>query len=391
MREYCSPTGEPFGGREFEYSVSMNKFWIYYSSVLLAILLTTTVLYFGRAVFMPLALAGMLALVFMRLCDWLERQGVARLVTALVCGILFAGLIVGVVLLVNWYIHRFAADDNLRRRIGDIMDQARTFLKDQWGLNVRGGKGMWALVGSADAGKMTSSVVGNVIAVVIHLVLIVVYMIMLLSMRGHIKDFFLRLVKPENEPRIRIVLTRSVKVAQEYIYGMMIIILFLWTTYSIAFSIVGVRYAIFFAILCGTLEIIPFVGNITGSTLTCIMALSQGGGLNMVVGVLVSYAVIQFVQFYILSPLVMREQVNLSPLFTIVVLIAGDLLWGIPGMILAIPCLGILKIVCDEVEFMQAFGFLLGRTKPTTGRWKWPWRRRAAASGVNGKGFAGKE
>jgi predicted PurR-regulated permease PerM len=220
--------------------------------------------------------------------------------------------------------------------------------------------------------------------VVIHLILIVVYMIMLLTMRGHVKAFFLRLVKPENEPKIRTVLTRSVKVAQEYIYGMMMIILFLWITYSIAFSVVGVRYAIFFAILCGTLEIIPFVGNITGSTLTCIMALSQGGGLHMVLGVLVSYAVIQFIQFYIISPLVMREQVNLSPLFTIVVLIAGDLLWGIPGMILAIPCLGILKIVCDEVEFMQAFGFLLGRTRPTKGRWKWPRRR-------NGKPFAGDD
>ncbi|HEY4335273.1 MAG TPA: AI-2E family transporter, partial [Puia sp.] len=272
----------------------MNKFWIYYSSVLLAILLTITILYFARAVFMPLALAGMLALVFMRLCDRLERWGATRLLTALLCGILFTGLVVGIVLLVNWYLHRFAADENLRRRIGEIIGQARTFLKDQWGLNMRGGKGMSALVSSADAGKMTSSVLGNVIAVVIHLILIVVYMIMLLTMRKHIKDFFLRLVKPENEPRIRTVLTRSVKVAQEYIYGMMLIILFLWTTYSIAFSVVGVRYAIFFAILCGTLEIIPFVGNITGSTLTCIMALSQGGGVHMVLGVLVSYAVIQF-------------------------------------------------------------------------------------------------
>jgi len=299
----------------------------------------------------------------------------ARLVTAVICGLLFTGLVAGLVLLVNWYIHRFAADDNLQRRIGDVIRQARGFLRDQWGVNIRGGKGMWALVSSADAGKMTSSVLGNVIAVVIHLILIVVYMIMLLTMRRHVKEFFLRLVKPENEPRVRTILTRSVKVAQEYIFGMMIIILYLWTLYSIAFSVIGVRYAIFFAILCGLLEIIPFVGNITGTTLTCIMALSQGGGLHMVVWVLVSYAAIQFSQFYIFAPLVMREQVNLSPLFTIVVLIAGDLLWGIPGMIVAIPCLAILKIVCDEVEFLQSFGFLLGRTRPTHGRWKWPWRR----------------
>lgn len=55
----------------------MNKFWTYYCSVLLAVILTTIVLYWARVVFMPLALAGMPALVFMRLCDWLERRGPA--------------------------------------------------------------------------------------------------------------------------------------------------------------------------------------------------------------------------------------------------------------------------------------------------------------------------
>jgi predicted PurR-regulated permease PerM len=289
--------------------------------------------------------------------------------------VIFTAVVAGVVLLVDWYIRRFASDAQLQKRIGDVISQARTFLRDQLGLSMRGGRGISTLLSSADASKMTTSVLGNIIAVVIHLILIVVYMIMLLTMRGHIRDFFLRLVKPENESRIKTVLTRSVKVAQEYIIGMMMIIVFLWVMYSIAFSIVGIRFAIFFAILCGLLEIIPFVGNITGSTLTSIMALSQGGGLHMVLGVLASYALIQFLQFYIVSPLVMREQVNLSPLFTIVVLIAGELLWGIPGMILAIPCLGILKVVCDEVEFLRALGFLLGRTKPTKGRWKWPRRR----------------
>ena len=349
----------------------MNKFWIYYSSILLAIILTTIMLYCARAVFMPLALAGMLALVFKRFCDWLERRRAPRLVTAILCGVIFTAVVAGVVLLINWYIHRFAADDQLQKRIGGVISQAKEFLKDQWGLNMRSGKGMSALLSSADAGTMTTSVLGNLIAVLIHLILVVVYMIMLLTMRGHIKDFFLRLVKPENEEKIRHVLSRSVVVAQEYLFGMMMIIVFLWVMYGIGFSLIGVRYALFFAILCGVLEIIPFVGNITGSTLTCVMALSQGGGLHMVLGILVAYSVIQFVQFYIVSPLVMREQVNLSPLFTIVVLIAGELLWGIPGMILAIPCLGILKVVCDEVEFLKSFGFLLGRTKATKGRWKW--------------------
>lgn len=340
----------------------MNTFWIYYSSILLAVILTSVVLYFARPIFMPLALAGILALVFMRPSGWFERRGAPRLVTAILSGIVFVGLVAGLVLLIDWYIHRFAMDlPQLEQKIGGALNDARQFLKSQWGLRVPGGKSGQPLINWASAGRMTTSVIGVVIAVLIHLILIVVYMIMLLTMRSHIRAFFLKLVREPNKPRIELVMRRSVKVAQEYIYGMIVIIVYLWICYSIAFSVIGVRYAVFFAVLCGTLEIIPFVGNITGSTLTCVMAFSQGGGIHMVIEIIACYCVIQFTQFYIVSPQVMREQVNLSPLFTIVCLIAGELLWGIPGMILAIPCLAIFKIVCDEVEFLQAFGFLLGR------------------------------
>jgi len=327
---------------------------------------------------MPLALAGTLALVFMRFCDWLERKGMPRLLTAVLSGLIFTGMVAGMVLLVNWYIHRFTADlPQLQLRVRDCIESAKQFLKDEWGIRVPHGSGSLALLSSVDAGKMTTSVLGSVSVVVVHLILIVVYMVMLLTTRAHIKSFFLKLVRAENEDRIKLVLYNSVKVVQEYLYGMMIIIAFLWVMYGIGFSVIGVRYALFFAVLCGLLEIIPFVGNITGSTLTCVMALSQGGGIQMVLGILGTYAIIQFIQFYIISPLVMRAQVNISPLFTIVSLIAGELLWGIPGMILAIPCLGILKVVCDEVEFLRPMGFLLGRSAQRKNRpgKKYTWRK----------------
>ena len=109
---------------------------------------------------------------------------------------------------------------------------------------------------------MTSSVLGSVIAVVIHLILVVVYMIMLLLMRRHIRAFFVELVREENKPRILLVMYRSVRVAQEYMYGMMIIIGCLWVMYGIGFSLVGIRYALFFAILCG----IPWRSSLSSAT-----------------------------------------------------------------------------------------------------------------------------
>ena len=51
---------------------------------------------------------------------------------------------------------------------------------------------------------------------------------------------------------------------------------------------------------------------------------------------------------------------SINPLFTIIVLVIGQLLWGIPGMILAIPLTAILKIICDHIEPLKPYGFLIG-------------------------------
>jgi predicted PurR-regulated permease PerM len=130
--------------------------------------------------------------------------------------------------------------------------------------------------------------------------------------------------------------------------------------YSIGFSIVGVKYAVLFAIICGVLEIVPFVGNLTGNLLTVLMVLIQGGGMGMVIGVIITYSIVQFLQSYLLEPLIVGAEVNINPLFTIVILVLGNLVWGIPGMVLAIPLLGIIKIVCDHIPSLNPYGYLIG-------------------------------
>ena len=92
--------------------------------------------------------------------------------------------------------------------------------------------------------------------------------------------------------------------------------------YSIGFSIVGVKYAVLFAVLCGLLEIVPFVGNLTGNIITILAVLVQGGSGGMIIGVLITYASVQFIQTYLLEPLVVGSGVNINPLFTIAAFMA---------------------------------------------------------------------
>ena len=173
----------------------------------------------------------------------------------------------------------------------------------------------------------------------------------------------LQLIPGQQQENAQQVIHDIQKVTQQYLTGMGWMILCLWMMYSIGFSIVGVKYAVFFAILCGLLEIIPFIGNLTGSLLAILMVIIQGGSTGMILAVVVTYSIVQLLQTYFLEPLVVGTGVNINPLFTIIVLVLGELIWGIPGMILAIPLLGIVKIVCDHIEPLKPYGFLIGHDR----------------------------
>lgn len=142
--------------------------------------------------------------------------------------------------------------------------------------------------------------------------------------------------------------------------GLALMIVGLWIMYTIGFSIVGVKTPFFFAILCGLLEIVPFIGNITGTLITMLASIAQGGDIQMIIGIGITYGLVQFFQTYVLEPLVVGSEVNINPLFTIVGIVAGEFVWGVPGMILAIPAMGITKIICDNVEGLKPYGYLLG-------------------------------
>ena len=60
----------------------------------------------------------------------------------------------------------------------------------------------------------------------------------------------------------------------------------------------------------------------------------------------------------------MASKVRINALVSIIVILAGGSLWGVPGMFLSIPLIAILKIICDQIEVLQPWGFLLGDTMP---------------------------
>lgn len=334
--------------------------------LLLISVLVVAVLYFGRDVIIPFCLAALLAMLLKPLCVRMEKR-IGRGVAALCCVLILVAAVAVIVLLLSWQMKDIAESlPDMEKRISEFYHQLSESIASRFGVDEAQQKKWLEQQQSSSGDKLAGAAtffLSSLFGILVNTVLVVVYIFLFLYFRQHLKKFFLKLVPAADQHKAVDTMQQSGLVAQRYLAGLAMMITMLWVLYGIGFSIIGVKYALFFAVLCGLLEIVPFVGNITGTALTVLGALANGGDGSMVISILVIYAIVQFTQTYVIEPLVVGAEVNINPLVTILVIVLGEAVWGVGGMILAIPLTGIVKIICDHVEPLKPYGFLIGQEK----------------------------
>jgi predicted PurR-regulated permease PerM len=330
--------------------------------LLLLLFLVFGGLYYARSFLIPIAFAGILAMLLLPLSIRLEKKGVKRGLAALACLLVFLLSVSGIITLLVWQISDLAKDfSQLEQKIMSAIEQLELFIDSKLGIPKAEQEKI--ITEQQKSGKgAASNAIFSFMGTLVDIILVLVYTFLFIYFRSHLKSFLMKLTPLEEHDKTAKIIKDSSEVAHKYLTGMFMMIVLLWILYGIGFSLAGIPNALFFAVLCGILEIVPFVGNLTGSGITFLMAISQGGG-TMAIGVVITYALVQFIQTYIIEPLVVGGEVNINPLFTILVLILGEELWGISGMILAIPLLGITKIVFDNIESLKPYGMLIGGEK----------------------------
>jgi predicted PurR-regulated permease PerM len=120
------------------------------------------------------------------------------------------------------------------------------------------------------------------------------------------------------------------------------------TVDTIAFTIIGLPYAVLLACMAALFEFIPVVGPLTASvTIVLVTAFSGAAPVFVIVGFLLVYRIFQD---YVLSPHLMSAGVALHPLLVIFGALAGEEVAGVPGMFLAVPVLAALRVVYFRIR-----------------------------------------
>jgi putative permease len=119
----------------------------------------------------------------------------------------------------------------------------------------------------------------------------------------------------------------------------------------IGFYVIGVKYAIILGVIAGIANLIPYVGPFVGIIPVFLVSVIQTGDLSLIPPIAIMTLVIQTVDNIVVQPLCFAKTVDMHPLTVIVVLIVGNQLMGVLGMLLAIPLYTILKVAAVETHW----------------------------------------
>ncbi|MBT0607942.1 AI-2E family transporter [Aequorivita echinoideorum] len=186
--------------------------------------------------------------------------------------------------------------------------------------------------------------------------IIFIYIILLLLQKQMFMNFFKKLT--DHPKAMALMLRDSSKIVSSYLIGKSKIMVFLFVIYYAGFLLGSVPYALFLALFGALFSIIPYVGNIIGGGIAVLLSFLYAGTTPalIVIGVI---SAAQLVENYVLTPWIIGDETDLNPFITIFGVILFSVIWGTVGAIIALPLVGVLKVLFEYTKGMEAYAYLL--------------------------------
>jgi len=355
----------------------MKDIFLRINQYLLFSVLFTVVLYYGKVILVPLFFGTMLAMLMAPVCRRLDRKGVNRAVSCTICTLILLIAILFILVITIKQLSVFLQDlPRIEEKAAAFAAEAKRFIKETFNMPVEKQQALvekQAEVSGQSLGTYLGKILGGFTATVAGTILTLVYTFLFLYNKEKYERFFLKLYKEQETAYMKNILSQIVNVAEQYLTGRVLSIIILTVLYYIGLAIIGVKSALLLSGIAALLTIVPYVGSTIGGFFPFLMAVVTEDSIQPAIWVVVVIVVIQAIDNYFIEPRIVGGEVNLSPLATILIIIIGGVLWGVAGMILFIPMLGIAKIIFDHIESLKPMGYLIGDSngKNASGIKKW--------------------
>ena len=184
-----------------------------------------------------------------------------------------------------------------------------------------------------------------------NIILIMFYLFFLLYYKDLVPKFFTAHITDKR--RLVVVkkrIEKSMILSRGYIYGIMILTLISAAMFYVVLLIFGLEYALFFGVFLGLLNLIPFVGNPIGLGVILFFSIITMDNLFIPLMIIAALFAVNFVQDNVIRPMIIGDKLEMNAFSVFVAIIIGGMIWGVSGMILFIPIIGIMKIFLEGHE-----------------------------------------
>lgn len=330
---------------------------------LAVILLIGIFIYVGHGVLVPVYFSILLAILLLPVTNLLEKLYFPKILANFIAVILALSFIGAVVYFLSSQMAAFFKDmPSIRAHLALHVSDLQSWVVQKLHISTAQQK---VIIDTArenvrqSSGQYIGQTFLSVSETVMLIVLVAIYSFLLLCYRHLIKRFLFAVFKSEHKERLEQVMLQSKQIIQKYMTGLLMEMAIVATCNSLVLLLIGVKYAIFLGVFAAVLNIIPYIGLVTGLLFTVLVTLGNYSGINEIIWIIVGLETIHFLDANFLMTKIVGSKVKINALMTIVGVVIGGTLIGLPGIFLALPTIAILNVIFSQIDTLKPWSILL--------------------------------
>ena len=306
---------------------------------------------FASAWLIPVSWAFLFACLLYPVCSYIERKGLNRTITSIIVTLCFC--IVMFFILYFLIMQAFLiikTNDNVLHKIKEGIESSILYVQSKAGVKFYHQNDLKENL-SKILGKgieLISGQLGSVGTNLLTIALTPIFLFFILNFRGLVKEFFLKNYTGSDLESIQEFVVKAMTSVKNYLWGTMILTIVTAVMTYIILLLFGIKSAIFFSVFLAVLNIIPYVGNLIAYIAILSFAWITKDSGPIVIYLAVSLYFSNMIQENILRPKLVGDKMEINAFMVLSAVMLGAIIWGVSGMVLFVPFLGIAKAFVES-------------------------------------------
>jgi AI-2 transport protein TqsA len=334
--------------------------------ILHAVILILFIMYLGKTVFIPLFFAFLVAMLLYPVTSYLERHRFPRGIAAFLSVLIFIIIIGGLVWFFSAQVISFSKDiPRLQTRFTALLNDTQEWFSRKYHMDDAHQRSYINQSANGMISGLVNSIGTTFIGIVEFVILMIFFFIFtffILVHRTLLVKFVRAFFTEDHNEKVNEVILKTRTVINNYLVGLMTEMLIMVVLNISILLVLGIKYALLLGVLAAVLNIIPYLGIYTSIAIGMLITLANGTG-NQALSFGIALVAVHFVDANVILPRIVGGRVKMNPLITIIAVLIGRLVWGIPGMFLFIPLTAIIRIISARIEDMKPWAILIGEEK----------------------------